>query len=243
MRSSRPAAGNADVPRAKVNAAALQVLAAKQAQRAAAAARTARPTSPATARATSRCGARRPDLVRAGGASHPCNGVRRGDIPVPGDYTGDGKTDLAVWRPSTGTWYVRGSGNRAMGGARRYPGARRLHRRRENRPRRLAALDRYLVRARVRPCRGAAPGDIPVPGDYTGDGKTDLAVWRPSTGTWYVRGQPPVRGASRDVPVPGDYTGDGKTDLAVWRPYTGRLVRVGASDLALGWYQGHPGAR
>jgi hypothetical protein len=27
-------------------------------------------------------------------------------VPVPGDYDGDRRTDLAVWRASTGTWYL-----------------------------------------------------------------------------------------------------------------------------------------
>ena len=67
----------------------------------------------------------------------------------------------------------------------------------------------------------------PSPGDYDGDGRTDAAVFRPGTGTWYVRSASTGAGGSRqwgtagDVPVPGDYDGDRKTDIAVFRPSNG----------------------
>ena len=34
---------------------------------------------------------------------------------MPADYDGDGKADVAVFRPSTGMWYVRGLFNRSWG--------------------------------------------------------------------------------------------------------------------------------
>ncbi|HMX27991.1 MAG TPA: hypothetical protein PKC13_20545 [Blastocatellia bacterium] len=32
-------------------------------------------------------------------------------MPEPGDYDGDGKTDLAVWRKQNGYWFIINSSN------------------------------------------------------------------------------------------------------------------------------------
>ena len=59
--------------------------------------------------------------------------------------------------------------------------------------------------------------------DFDRDNKTEISVYRPSNGKWYIQGQPPTWwGLPGDIPVPGDYDGDNEMDLAVYRPSNGK---------------------
>ena len=80
------------------------------------------------------------------------------DSPVPGDYDGDGKTDLAV---------VRGFGSLVNYVWFIRPSA--------------GGADRWVPFG-----RGSLTGsDYPVQGDYDGDGKIDIAIWRQGTGEFW----------------------------------------------------------
>jgi CHAP domain len=170
-------------------------------------------------------------LQTTGGAAITGNGTldsvfgESAVVPVPGDYNGDGKTDLALWEANVGdtngTWLLHTTSGAAITG------------------------NGFLW---------GIPGDIPVPGDYNGDGKSDLVTWRPSTGMWYMRtvtgaaiaGTGTHFGQAGDIPVPGDYNGDGIADFALFRPSTGQwLIETTAGvtipDFASTTGYGHPG--
>lgn len=80
--------------------------------------------------------------------------------------------------------------------------------------------------------------------DFDGDGRSDLSVFRPSDGNWWVMESSTntVRtrsfGQSGDRVVAGDYDGDGRTDRAIFRPSNGEWWILRSSNdsiLVLNW--------
>ena len=169
---------------------------------------------------------------------------------APFDFDGDGRTDVAVFRPSTGDWFV----DRSSAGFSAvrfgvsadlivpadYDGDGRtdyaVFRPSEGIWYRINSQNNTFTAVRF-----GLSGDLPRPADFDGDGKADINLFRPSNGTWYrlnsIDGQFAANpfGQSGDVPAAADYDGDGKADLAVFRPsantwYIARATGVPAQN-------------
>lgn len=75
------------------------------------------------------------------------------------------------------------------------------------------------------------PGDIPVVGDWDGDGIETVGMYRQSNGFVYLRnsnvtGPGEIQftlGIAGDIPLAGDFNGDGKDTISVYRPSQGRV--------------------
>ncbi len=135
----------------------------------------------------------------------------------PADFDGDGRTDISVFRPSDGTWYVMQSGSNTFraqpfgtNGDKIVPGDYDGDGRTDFAVFRQVSTTGvwYVLRSSDNSASTVQWGlntDKPVPGDYDGDGKTDIAVYR--GGTWYIvqssNGQFTTQqfGASSDIPV------------------------------------------
>lgn len=138
------------------------------------------------------------------------------------DYNGDGISDIAIFRPSSGLWAIRGitrvyfggPTDEAVPGDYNGDGTTDIVVFRES-----SGL--WAERGGGRAYFGRT-GDIPVPGDYDGSGTTRIAVFRESSGLWAARGLDWVYfGKMADIPVPGYYTGDRNMWIGVYRPATG----------------------
>ena len=136
------------------------------------------------------------------------------DYLVPGDYDGDGSADLAVWRPAT----EPRPGDPP-------PGFWVLR----------SSDNTYFMQ------EWGIKTDYPVQGDFDGDDRADMTVFRSSTATfWTIRSSDASAsavkwGQSGDFTVPADYDGDGKTDFAVQRSVAGDGVFwiLKSSDLSV----------
>ena len=166
------------------------------------------------------------------------------DTPVPEDFDGDGRDDLAVWRAgnpfSAGFWILQSSTNTLRleifgqtgdnpglvgdwdGDGKADPAVYR-----ENA---VGSQSYFYYRASNNNPNGnitfvpwGRTADKPMRGDFDGDGRLDAAVFRPGNSVWYIfqssnsQSRYDYFGSPTDIFVTADYDGDSKTDLAVFR--------------------------
>lgn len=166
------------------------------------------------------------------------------------DFDGDAKSDFAVFRPGTNTWYIRRSSDGSLlaqawgaSGDLLSPGDYDGDLKTDICVFRPSNGTFYALKSsngELLALRWGQSGDVPVQGDFDGDDQADFAVYRPSTDTFYVHkstdggllAQQWGEGGT-DVVAPGDYDGDGKTDFAVYRyqgPEAGHFYVLRSSD-------------
>jgi hypothetical protein len=132
------------------------------------------------------------------------------DLPIVGDWTGDGVGKIGIYRK--GMWYLDLDNSGTWSGS------------------------------EVDGCLGPFGGtsiDIPVAGDWTGDGKAKIGIYR--QGYWYLDKNGngnwdgcdvdgclgPFGGYEKDKPVVGDWNGNGLVKIGIYREGRWYLDRDG----------------
>jgi hypothetical protein len=171
--------------------------------------------------------------------------VKRANLSA--DYDGDGRTDVIVFRQSAQTVYVLNSLDNSISGYGLGTGMRDIFINNggdfdgdgradpallkfsdDNVQMYWVILQSGTNSLRVEQWGSGVTGDAIQPSDYDGDGKMDIAVFRRSTGIWYIKESSTGNtrtvtnfGRPNDYPAIGDYDGDGKADLCILRGESG----------------------
>jgi hypothetical protein len=160
------------------------------------------------------------------------------------DYDGDTRSDVSVFRPAIGAWYLLATTSGFSGVSFGTPTDKIAPADLDGDGKTDVAVYRpsegtwYWLNSStgtLRAVRFGTAEDLPTPADYDGDGKADTSVFRPSNGVWYRLNSHDGSfaavqfGASADKPTIGDYDGDGRADVAVYRPSRGEWYRLNSS--------------
>jgi hypothetical protein len=137
---------------------------------------------------------------------------------VPGGYKGDGLSQLGVYQPFTGYWFIRELGSSTV-----------------------FTLGSPDWASLALPADG---GFQPLIADFDGDGKRDPAVYQQSTGRWSAQ-LSAANYAKIDIyfggegyaPLTGDYDGDGFADIGLYHEQSG-LWQVCLSSAGYGSVSG-----
>jgi hypothetical protein len=123
-----------------------------------------------------------------------------GDKPVAGDWDGDGKDTVGVYRASDRTFYLRGT---LAGG-----------------------LGVGVVPTVTHTLPFAEANDVPLAGDWDCDGRATVGLYRPSNSVFFLTNETvsvPITytvlnfGVPNDIPFTGDFDADGCTEIGIYR--------------------------
>ena len=180
-----------------------------------------------------------------------------GDTAENADFDRDGETDISVYRPSEGIWYVLGSSTGTISGVKWGVSTDELAAADYDGDlktdfavwRSGAAASLWILNSLDNTVRfeqfGQTGDDPTVIADYDADGKADPAVYRAGAAGqqsyFYYRGSlnNPAGsttfvpfGSSGDVAARGDYNGDGRFDPTVFRPAEGNWYSLNLANSA-----------
>jgi serine protease len=172
-----------------------------------------------------------------------------GDLPIVGDWDGNGTTTIGVYRPSTGDFFLRNTNASGVpdvsfqfgaGGAGYIPLAGDWD---GNGTKTIGLYDPTTGSFFLKNSNsggladlqftfgGGGQGYVPLVGDWDGNGTDTIGLYQPSTGTFFLRNtnsNGPADhiftfgpGGAGWKAVVGDWDGDGKTTVGAYVPATG----------------------